>query len=408
MLSALNFGPILRAAWKNKISHLLIILQVAITMAIVTNAISIIQQRYALTQRDSGVDEINSFSVMNYVYKPGVKVPPLVEEDLLMLRAMPGIQAVIQAEAIPGSGIGGWVSLSATPRTVQEHETDAAYYITDEYGLEAYDLELVAGEFFEASDIHWAREPISSDFSQIVITKALAAHFFGEDGWRKAPGKVLYYAGRTVTIKGVVDRMLAPWVNWKNIEFSVLLPLKVESITSMYFIRAKSGERQQLMERIPDIMLEKSYLRLPRKQESMQQELEKSYKSETAMISTLVLIMGLLLLITSLGIVGLVSFTINKRKKQIGTRRALGATQGNILSYFMLENLLTTLVGTALGCLLTIGLNIYLVQEYQIPPLSLVMLPVAVFFLLVLGQLAVLWPASKAARVSPALATRTV
>jgi len=408
MLSALNFGPILRAAWKNKISHLLIILQVAITMAIVTNAISIIQQRYALTQRDSGVDEQNSFSVMNYVYKPGVTIPPLVEEDLLMLRAMPGIKAVVQSESIPGSGYGGWLSLSAKPTTAEGQTTDTSFYITDEQGLEAFDLELIAGEFFQASDISWARDAISSDFSQVIISKALAEHFFGEGGWRSAPGKVLYYANRTIMIKGVIDRMMAPWVNWKNIEFSVLLPLKVESITGLYFIRANPGEKQQLMEKIPEIMLEKSYIRLPRKMRSLDQALEKSYKSETAMINTLLLIMCLLLLITSLGIMGLVSFTINKRKKQIGTRRALGATRSNILSYFMLENLVTTLVGTALGCLLTIGLNIYLVQAYQIPPLPLYTLPVAVFCLLLLGQLAVLWPAAKAAQVSPALATRTV
>ena len=408
MFSALNFGPILRAAWKNKISHLLIILQVAITMAIISNAISIVQQRYALTQRDSGVDESNSFAVMNYVYKPGIAVPPMVEEDLLMIRSMPEVQAAVQAESIPTSGTGGWVSLSAKPKTSEEQETDAAYYIADEHGLEAYDLQLIAGEFFEASDISWAREPISSDFSQIVITKALAEHFFGEGNWQSVPGKVLYYAGRTVIVKGIVDRMLAPWVNWKNIEFAVLLPLKVDSITSFYFVRSKPGEKQQLMEKIPNIMLEKSYMRLPRRLNSVEQHLAKSYKSEDAMISTLLLIMGLLLLITSLGIIGLVSFTINKRKKQIGTRRALGATRTSILNYFMLENFMITLAGTVLGCLFTIGLNVYLVQEYQIPPLSLMMLPAAVLALLLLGQLAVLWPASKAARVSPALATRTV
>ena len=56
-----------------------------------------------------------------------------------------------------------------------------------------------------------------------------------------------------------------------------------------------------------------------------------------------------LLVVTSFGIVGLASFWVQQRTKMIGTRRALGATRGQILRYFQAENLLLTTAGIAIG-----------------------------------------------------------
>ncbi len=115
-----------------------------------------------------------------------------------------------------------------------------------------------------------------------------------------------------------------------------------------------------------------------------------------------------LLVVTALGIVGLASFWVQQRTKQIGVRRALGATRGQILRYFQIENFLLATVGIALGMLLAYAINQLLMGKYELPRLPLVYLPIGALALWMLGQIAVFWPAQRAAAVPPAVATRSV
>ena len=62
------------------------------------------------------------------------------------------------------------------------------------------------------------------------------------------------------------------------------------------------------------------------------------------------------------GVYGVLSFAVSQRRRQIGTRRALGATRHDILRYFLLENWLVTGSGLALGLGLAWALNYSLVK----------------------------------------------
>ena len=122
----------------------------------------------------------------------------------------------------------------------------------------------------------------------------------------------------------------------------------------------------------------------------------------------LVVVCVALLVVTALGIVGLASFWVQQRTKQIGVRRALGATRGQILRYFQVENFLIAGIGIVLGMLLAYGLNQLLMGTYELPRLPLWYLPVGAVVLWLLGQAAVYGPARRAASVPPAVATRSV
>jgi putative ABC transport system permease protein len=126
------------------------------------------------------------------------------------------------------------------------------------------------------------------------------------------------------------------------------------------------------------------------------------------MIKILTTVMVILTIVTALGIVGLASFSVNRRKKQIGTRRALGASQGAILRYFMLENFMISSVGVVLGAMLTIGLNVVLVNSFSLNAIDWYYIPLGMLILWLVGQIAVYGPARKAASIAPATATRTV
>ena len=126
------------------------------------------------------------------------------------------------------------------------------------------------------------------------------------------------------------------------------------------------------------------------------------------MAGLLVGVIVALLGVTAFGIVGLASFWVAQRRKQIGIRRALGATRADILRYFQTENFLIVTFGIVLGIILAIGINLLLMKFFEVPRLPLWYLPIGVVVLWLLGQLAVLVPALRASNVPPVVATRSV
>jgi putative ABC transport system permease protein len=104
----------------------------------------------------------------------------------------------------------------------------------------------------------------------------------------------------------------------------------------------------------------------------------------------------------------LINLRTTRLCKQIGTRRALGASRPAILRYFLLENFLVSGVGIAAGAVLAVGLNIWMVQAFDLAPLTWYIIPLAMAALWLVGQAAVFGPARRASLVPPAVATRAV
>jgi putative ABC transport system permease protein len=116
----------------------------------------------------------------------------------------------------------------------------------------------------------------------------------------------------------------------------------------------------------------------------------------------------LLVTVTSIGIIGLTSFSVTERTRQIGTRRALGATRVDIVRHFLVENWMITGFGLALGLGLTIGLNVALTNAADAPKMDWYLLLGGTVLLWGTGIVAALLPAIRASKVAPEIATRTV
>lgn len=106
--------------------------------------------------------------------------------------------------------------------------------------------------------------------------------------------------------------------------------------------------------------------------------------------------------------VGLSSFRVSQRRRQIGVRRALGATRGDILGHFQTGNFLIVSGGVLLGCVLGVLAKLALMREYALPRMPWWLLLLGAALLWMLGQLAVLGSARRAAAVPPVEATRSV
>jgi putative ABC transport system permease protein len=403
----MEIGPIWRAMMRNKTGAILIALQIAVTMAIMVNAISIMQEKDRMMSRPSGLDEHNLFSIASVGFAKDFNERVTIEEDLAALRAMPGIVNAIQSNAVPLSGSGWSMGLQTEPGA-EIDGTGVGLYFVDEHGLDTYGVNLLAGENFSASDVVWRERAATEWPDKTIITRAMAEAMFPDD-WASALGKTVYIADtQPITITGIVEKMQGSWPGWDGFERVMLVPTHTLFGATVYLIRTEPGMRDSVMPQVEELLADRNKDRIVRSMRSMDEIRERSYRSESSMITILTFTIVLLIAITSLGIVGLASFSVNRRTRQIGTRRALGASKLVILRYFMTENFIISLGGVLLGAALTVGLNILMIETFSLTRITWYLVPVAMLLLLAVGQIAVFGPARRASSVPPAVATRTV
>ena len=411
----MEFRPVLNALMRNKTGLLLIVLQVAITLAIVCNSVFIILQRIEKVNRPSGMDEANLFTVTSLGFASDFDLPGTLRQDLDALRSIPGVVDATTINSVPLSQ-GGWSEgLSDQPDSVPQDKRKregSAIYMVDEHGANTLGVRIVAGRNFNAGDVSGRTKDDKGSLHSVIITQALADKLF-PDG---AVGKTLYSSlpGKDgpVTVVGVIERLQAPWVGWDKVEQAMLVPQydhgEFDSSSSRFLVRAEPGRRDEVMKEAERKLGEVNNGRIVRGLRSIEEVRGESYRQDRAMTVVLTTVIFALLTVTGLGIVGMVSFWVTRRIKQIGTRRALGARRFDIRRYFMIENLIVVGIGIALGLLLTYGFNLWLMKHYELPRLAWYYAPLGALTVLVLGQLAVFGPATRATRVSPAVATRTV
>ncbi len=386
---------------------ILIGVQVALTLAIVCNALFIIGQRLDHMGRPSGMNEADTFYVSSSGFGQGFDARAAIREDLAMLRQLPGIASATTTNTVPMSQ-GGWnLGLSLQPHQ-KSSTADTAIYIVDEQGLDTFGVKLIAGRDFKPEEVINAKYGDSLRPSVIIVTKAVSDKMF-PDG--NAVGKSVYLNDDppTSTIIGIVERTQQPWMDSESIENSTFVPAYMPNAnSSRYLIRAEPGRRDEVMKVVEQKLSESNTGRIIGKVRTIEETRQVAYAGDRAMAIILGVVIFSLLAITALGIVGMASFWVAQRTRQIGTRRALGASRADILRYFQTENFIITTFGLIVGAVLAYAFSLWMMQTYQSPRLPWYYVPIGFICLWTLGQLAVLGPAMRASRVPPAVATRSV
>ena len=405
----MDIGPIWRAMLRNKAGFVLIALQIAVTLTIMVNAVGIIQERAANIDRDSGMDEANTFALVSVLFNDYEREQrmALIEEDLDLIRNVPGVVDAIATNSFPLRQ-GGWsMALALEPGNQTPASVSSAIYFVDEHGVNTFDLTLIDGQNFAPDQITWADPDITAWPSLGIITEAL-----GKDLWPEETGS---YVGKTfyindndpVNIIGVVDRLQAPWQSWTGVEKSMLVPQMRASEYVRYVVRTEPGQRESLMPEIENLLSASNKDRIIRDMVTMDEVRKLAYVGDAAMIKILGFIIVMLTMITALGIVGLASFNVSRRTRQIGIRRALGATKPAIVRYFLVENTIVSFIGLTIGAALAIALNIVMVEAFSLDPLAWYVIPAGILSLWLVSQLAVVGPARRASNITPAIATRS-
>ncbi|WP_349656060.1 FtsX-like permease family protein [Xanthomonas sp. 10-10] len=407
----MDIRPIVSTLRRHKTAAALIVLEIALACAIICNSLFLIGNRVETLHRASGIAEQELLSIRLDGIGTQTNADVRTQEDLAALRAVPGVRSAAITNQVPFVNYSSNTGLTLTAE--QERPTlNAAQYLVSEGSLKTLGLQLTAGRDFTPEE-YISQERADNDDNvrtkgaAIILTQAAADKMFPD---HSALGKTIYSGDVPLRVVGIVQTLARP----NNVngldqkDYSMMLPIRPPYNEGQYILRVSDPlRRQEVLQAAVAALMKLDNSRLVLKQQTYEEIRNEYFQNDRAMIWLLGAVCIALLIVTALGIVGLASFWVQQRTKQIGIRRALGATRGQILHYFQIENFLLASVGIVLGMLLAYSINIWLMARYELPRLPVIYLPIGALTLWVLGQIAVFWPARRAALVPPAVATRS-
>ncbi len=408
----MDIRPILASLRRHRIPALLIVLEIALACAVLCNAVFMISQRVASIHLPNAIDEPGITEVTLDGTDPelsGSDIP----RNLAALRTLRGVHAAAVVSTLPlsqnnwGWGFGTKPDNALTDRSSR----NVSMYFLGTGGDAALGLQLREGRFFndgDYADSHFDKSPLP-ETHVVLVTRSLA-----EKMWPGQPavGKTLYSMPHYYMVVGVVADVLRPYIGDVNSPANydaAFFPMSAagsKGALSHYVVRSAPADRDRLVREAEQKLADLNPGGVAHGRSYM--EIRRGYFADmSSMAWMLVLVCVVMLAVTAFGIVGLTSFWVNQRRRQIGIRRAVGANRGHIMQYFQTENFLLSTGGVLLGMALAFGINVYLMHRYEMARMPWFYLPAGAIALWLIGQASVLGPALRAAAVPPVVATRS-
>lgn len=404
--------PIISALKHHKTAVVLVALEIALTCAIVSNALFVIGDHIRAMQVRTGVADNELVWVRTSGLQGAANASiqdSRMAADVAALRSMPGVKSVVVTNSLPLSGNYWNGGVYLRPNDEKSMVDNVVNYVGTRGVVSTLGIVLMEGrDFLPQEYADYSLFDDTPPSSAVIVTHALAERLWpGQDPL----GKPIYLGdnGKYVThVVGVAAHLLNPVID-KNMgdEMNMLLPAK-SLAGGMYVLRTAPEARDAILRDLPKVLDGVDDQRIITASHTLSETINDYFHDDRALIWLLVVVIGCLFALTALGVVGLTSFWVQQRTRQIGIRRAIGATRRDIVIYFLVENLMIVGVGILVGSIAAVGLNLWLMKHYELPHMPPYVLLIGAALLWVLGQLAVLGPALRAAAVPPVVATRSV
>ena len=388
----MHFFPILSSLRRHRTAAALIVLEIALTCAIVCNAIFLIRERLARMDRPSGVAEDEIVRVQLTGIGRGSDAAAVTEQDLRALRSIPGVKTAAVTNMVP-FGNSSWNTDVSTIPDDPASPVNAAMYLGSQDLVETLGVRLIAGRDFtpeEYADMD-AVQQNKVRMASVIISKGSAERLYPG---KNALGQPLYVWGKEPqTIVGIIDQLARPndGNGIQHTSYAMVLPVTIPyTMGGNYLLRVDPARKAEVLAAVDAALDKVDPNRIMLEHQTFAEIRTKYFRQDRSMAWLLVGVSIALLIITALGVVGLASFWVQQRTRQIGIRRALGATRSDILRYFQTENFILATLGIVIGMGLAYAINLWLMQKYQVNRLPAEFLPFGALLLWMLGQIAVL------------------
>ena len=283
--------------------------------------------------------------------------------------------------------------------------TMIVYGTTPDY-YEIQGLQLSMGRWLKESDME------GSTYA-CIINKTAAEELIG---YTDCVGQALYLGGVKHTIVGVLQdddnnltRVFTSGTMVAYVAHPALIRLSATAtgdITSFYVSAPEGGSVDTAEAAMERILMERFQQDDEAFKVSSQNALESAMSSVTSMLTVMLGgIAAISLVVGGIGIMNIMMVTVTERTREIGIRKAIGATRGIILTQFLMEAVVLCMMGCALGIFLSWAIlqivNTVVVSLDMAFHLNIPVVVISVVFCFFIGIVFGLYPANKAAKMKP-------
>jgi putative ABC transport system permease protein len=390
------------SAGHSRLRHALVASEVALALVVLCGAGLMIASLSRVLGIDPGFDPKNvitmGMSLPQEIIYNGPPGHPLFCQQLENhFAAIPGVVSVSAVAHMPMSGDAGrGFAIEGRPDPGPGNGAGAAYSVACPNYFRTMGIPVVKGREFTQQDLLGAQ-------GVIVINEALEKKFWSKED---PIGRAIQQNGERLIIVGVVR----DFHHWGLDEVShpqFYRPYPQAGWPTMSIVVRTNGAPASYTKAIKTALLEVEPDRPTSDVRLMQEIVDGSTGSRRFPTVLLSCFAGLALALAAVGIVGVVSYSVAQRTREIGIRMALGAHKTDVLKMILSGSMRWVLVGIAIGVLASIGLNRLLeTMLYGVKPGNPLVLGSVALILTSVALLASYIPARRAARVDPMVALR--
>jgi putative ABC transport system permease protein len=261
-------------------------------------------------------------------------------------------------------------------------------------------LIVLAGRFFDNED--------SQQHNKVgIVTEKYAKEFYGSD--QGALGKTIKLSGLPFTIIGTFRERVDTFGQSEVTDYTMLIPYSVirffrasPSVRQIYFSAADPSLVIPVTAQVQRLLQSRHRPESVYKVENLTQLLSVADKTANTLTAVLLGVSLVVLLVSGIGIMNIMLATVSARIREIGIRKAMGATNREIRFQFLSEAILISLIGGVAGIIvgLAIPFSVRFLTEYRIPISGLSAL-IAIAVSSLVGIIFGTIPATRAAQLDP-------
>ncbi|MDR3676953.1 MAG: ABC transporter permease [Acidobacteriota bacterium] len=403
------------AGRRNRTQGVLIIAETALTLILLVAAGLMIRTIWRLTDTDPGFDP-NDLLTLKTALSPQVasspeKIRMAFRQLLGQVEGIPGVKAAGLTNMVPlspmFSTIDFWIGPQTTPPP-QADMTGALCFISSPGYLHSMGIPLLRGRLL-------TREDTLSSPRVVVVDNVLAQRFFpGTDPVGKRINMDFLGPAEIVGVVGHVKHWGLGSDAGAKIRCEIYFPL--EQVPDKFMSMTAGGMTVVLRthsDRITIVPAVRRAIMGPGKDQpvfnlqTMEQVIGASLVGTRFPLILLGIFAGVALLLASVGIYGVVSYSVNRRTHEMGIRMALGAQRGDVLKLVIGQGLRLALIGVGIGIIGALALTRFLSSLlYGVKPTDPVTFIAVSLILTAVALIASYIPARRATKVDPMVALR--